>query len=277
MASGRKVVYSPDDLFRILKTFIQDGKVPKIADLIRDQGLPDKFEARAELIQFTAQYAKMSRITDNTRDSCHKIMRLLVAQGCNVDAPDVSGFTAMHWACKKGYVEMVDVLIELKANLNSSDRSGITPLHMCSSEQIMERLIMNGANVNVKNSHKETKLHLLASDPNEHSILMMNLLLGTRKLGVDEDSVQLDEYDEKGNTPRHILAFYIINNKENHNEKLEHAMTMLTGMLKGGASPDVQDGKKKTLRYYAVHDELVSIAVERSREGCRVCSSCVVQ
>lgn len=65
-----------------------------------------------------------------------------------------SGFTALHWAAKHGKSEMVTMLVNAGAEINSRDHGGYTPLHIAAlhgHQQIMNLLISNyGAKESVR-------------------------------------------------------------------------------------------------------------------------------
>ncbi|CAB4031255.1 acyl- -binding domain-containing 6-like, partial [Paramuricea clavata] len=52
------------------------------------------------------------------------------------------GMTLLHWACDKGYQDIVEYLIKTKCDINSQDSEGQTPLHyavICEFESIIMR------------------------------------------------------------------------------------------------------------------------------------------
>ena len=55
---------------------------------------------------------------------------LLLADKCLVDAKGQDGYTALHYSCRYGYVNMVRILVKYKANVNAKTNSGDTPLHV---------------------------------------------------------------------------------------------------------------------------------------------------
>src|SRR5262245_26599898 len=57
-------------------------------------------------------------------------VRALLQQRVNVNARDVDGTTALHWAAHLDDVETLNLLISAGANSNASDRQGVTPLSL---------------------------------------------------------------------------------------------------------------------------------------------------
>lgn len=91
----------------------------------------------------------------------------------NVDAADEEGMTLLHWACDRGLEDMVQVLIDHKADVNSRDADQQTPLHYaaaCEHVAVARTLLAAGANVTLQDSDGLTPID--AAD----SQIMSNLL-----------------------------------------------------------------------------------------------------
>ena len=105
----------------------------------------------------------------------------LLKQGADIHAKKMnkSGKTALHFASKKGHIEMVRLLIDKGADTNTRDKYGLTPLHLASMEghtEIVRLLIENKANVHAWASSGETALHLASR--NGHIEIVQLLLEG---------------------------------------------------------------------------------------------------
>src|SRR4051812_37931597 len=75
-------------------------------------------------------------------------VRTLVKQQADVNAPQVDGATALHWAVYRDDAEMADVLIRAGANVNAANREGVTPLAMASlygNASMVSKLLKSGA------------------------------------------------------------------------------------------------------------------------------------
>src|SRR5438094_4429765 len=80
-------------------------------------------------------------------------LRALITQKADVNAAQVDGATALHWAVYRQDLEAVELLIQAGAKADTKNREGITPLHMASlygNAKIVDRLIKAGANVKQK-------------------------------------------------------------------------------------------------------------------------------
>ena len=93
-----------------------------------------------------------------------KDVQELLEKGVSVDAvvKEESSWTALMWASMKGYISIVKLLLDNKANVDwSPTQSKITALHLASKyghKDIVESLLDNGANVNAQTSGGFTAL-----------------------------------------------------------------------------------------------------------------------
>ena len=80
-----------------------------------------------------------------------KQARVLVAQKVNVNAPDVDGSTALHWAAHRADVALVDVLLQAGAKATAVNPYGVTPLALAMESGdpgVVSRLLKAGADAN---------------------------------------------------------------------------------------------------------------------------------
>ncbi|KAK7476330.1 hypothetical protein BaRGS_00032448 [Batillaria attramentaria] len=73
--------------------------------------------------------------------------------------------TALFWACAKGFLELVQLLIHKGANVNARTSYNSTPLIAAADRnryQVMRCLVQNGADVNAQTSNGDTACHLAA-------------------------------------------------------------------------------------------------------------------
>jgi uncharacterized protein len=76
------------------------------------------------------------------------IVKLLLANGADVNSRSANSRTALDMTAMKGLVEVTETLIAAGADVNAADSSGITSLHMAISEQhsaVVQLLLKHGA------------------------------------------------------------------------------------------------------------------------------------
>ncbi|XP_011160890.2 ankyrin repeat domain-containing protein 40 isoform X1 [Solenopsis invicta] len=61
----------------------------------------------------------------------------LLNVGVDVNARDVNGWTALHWACKEGHLDIAALLLKNGADRNIRSEIGETPASVCSNQQIL--------------------------------------------------------------------------------------------------------------------------------------------
>ena len=106
----------------------------------------------------------------------------LLAAGANVNVIDFYGRTPLYNACNSGSVKTVSVLLQVNININKSynyayDAKGETVLHLTSKKgyvNIVSLLLAVGASVNVKDHTGMTPLHLAAYEG--HAIICQLLI-----------------------------------------------------------------------------------------------------
>ena len=78
-------------------------------------------------------------------------VRAALARKADVNAPQVDGSTALHWAVERDDVEMADLLIRAGARVAARTREGVTPLQLAAingSAPMLDRLLKAGADPN---------------------------------------------------------------------------------------------------------------------------------
>lgn len=76
--------------------------------------------------------------------------------------------TALHWACKQGYLDVAALLLKNGADKNLRSEIGETPASVCSNQQILYLLGISGDNQRIMT---ESSLHTITSTYNQPDFL----------------------------------------------------------------------------------------------------------
>ncbi|XP_067618406.1 uncharacterized protein [Eurosta solidaginis] len=128
------------------------------------------------------------------------VVKVLLEKDTNVDSNEaIGGFTPLHAAAECGYLELVNFLLQNKADVNARNDRDWTPLHAAALNghlEIVNALILKGANVNASVIDGCTPLHYAIENGHEK---VANILL---KHGANANVVD----KTYNNTPLHYAA-----------------------------------------------------------------------
>jgi len=121
--------------------------------------------ARLSLLMFalagTAQAADKAPVADAAEHGQGALVRELLAKSADVNAAQVDGMTALHWAVNNDDVETAGLLVKSRANVNATNRYGVPPLSIActNGNAAMVRLLLGaGADANASLPGGETVL-----------------------------------------------------------------------------------------------------------------------
>jgi len=103
----------------------------------------------------------------------HNIIKLLVNEGADINSKDNNGITPLMAASMKGNLKAVNFLLSNGAKIDSYDYSKETALFKAAKEgypKIVEKLIQAGAKTNMKNSKGNTPLRIAELNKNKEVI-----------------------------------------------------------------------------------------------------------
>jgi ankyrin repeat protein len=103
-------------------------------------------------------------------------VRSLLTQRVDVNAIDVEGMTALHWAAHWDDLDTAKLLIRAGANARAANRYGVTPLHEAStlgSAAMIETLLKAGADPNAAFGEGETPLMTAARTGSVDAVKML--------------------------------------------------------------------------------------------------------
>jgi ankyrin repeat protein len=121
--------------------------------------------------------AATSDVAEAAMKGNREAVRSLLDRKADVNAPQVDGTTALHWAVEADDLEMADLLIKHGANVSAANHDGATPLLLASvngKAAMIEKLLQGGADPNVPlSSYGDTALMLAARSGNTDALKVL--------------------------------------------------------------------------------------------------------
>jgi uncharacterized protein len=121
--------------------------------------------------------AATSDVADAAQQGDVAAVRKLVTQKADVNAPQLDGATALHWAVYRDDATLVDLLIKAGAKVKVVNGFGATPLSLAAESgnpAIVQRLLEAGADANERMGNSDTVLMMASRTGN---LATMKLLL----------------------------------------------------------------------------------------------------
>jgi ankyrin repeat protein len=113
------------------------------------------------MIYSIASFGADLRVIEAVKKSDAKALRSLISQRPDINAAEVDGSTALHWAAQRDNLEMVDLLLTAGANPKAANRYNVTPLSLAAmngNAGVIERLLKAGAGANDVSEEGQTAL-----------------------------------------------------------------------------------------------------------------------
>ena len=129
-----------------------------------------------------------TRVADAAKRQDRASVRALIRQHADVNAPQVDGTTALHWAARNDDVELAGLLVGAGANVKAANRYGVAPLALACTNgdaQMIRLLLKAGADVNAALPGGETPLMTAARTGNAEAVKA--LLSAGAKVDAKED------------------------------------------------------------------------------------------
>jgi ankyrin repeat protein len=120
--------------------------------------------------------AGRSDVADAVMKGDKAALRTLLQQKADVNAPQVDGATALHWAVYRDDLEAADLLIRAGASVGARNREGVTPVAMASlygNAAIVDRLLNAGADATERGPNGETLLMYAARNGNPEAVKLL--------------------------------------------------------------------------------------------------------
>ena len=176
-------------------------------------------------------------------------VKAALKRGAQVNAKDRHGRSPLHFASKKGNVEVMELLLEHGAQVNVEDGGRRSPLHIASRKAnicAMKVLLEHGAQVDLLDIYSRSPLHAASR---KRSVEVVKLLLD------HEAEVNLiDMYD--------VSSLYIASKKGN--------IKVVKALLERGAQVDLRDWKGRSPLYIASKKGNVDVVKMLLEHGAQV-------
>ena len=138
-----------------IKTAREDEEITRIQALMQDS--PDLVSGKG---------GSMTPLIDAVTMRQLKVATFLLDHQANIELRDANGFTPLLLAAKRGYGDMIDLLLSRGADINAGvQSSGQTVLHLTTlqgSKSLTEQLLARGAKVNAPDASGKTPLYVAA-------------------------------------------------------------------------------------------------------------------
>jgi ankyrin repeat protein len=219
-----------------------------IAELLLEHG------ANVDLREMTGKTILLKVLSRRPQRNLVNIVEFLLKHGTDVNARDDTGTlrSSLHLAEYGDELAVARMLIKHRANVNSQDCDGQTPLHIlsgrraCGEDDVVDHarlLLEHGAEVNSRDNENQTPLLLATALP---CFKLTDVLL---KHGADTNAG-----NNNGKTPLHILSechwMYDEDNLVNHARLL----------LENGAEVNIQDNDNQTPLLLAMEQNRFKLA-----------------
>jgi uncharacterized protein len=117
-----------------------------------------------------------SEVADAAQKGDRAAIQKLIQQKADVNAAQVDGATALHWAVYRDESELADVLIRAGADVKAANSEGVTPLSMAAlygNAAMIDRLIKAGADAKQRGPNGETMVMLAARNGNPQAVTVL--------------------------------------------------------------------------------------------------------
>jgi uncharacterized protein len=117
-----------------------------------------------------------SQVADAAMNGDRQAVTRLMRQKADVNAPQIDGATALHWAVYRDDLELAGTLLAAKADVAAANRVGMTPLAMAAlygNPAMIDRLLKAGADAKALTPNGETMLMLAARNGNPQAVKLL--------------------------------------------------------------------------------------------------------
>jgi ankyrin repeat protein len=117
-----------------------------------------------------------SEIADAAQNGDKAAVQKLIRSKADVNAAQVDGATALHWAVYRDDADLLDILVRAGADVKAANSEGVTPLSMAAlfgNAAMIDRLIKAGADAKQRGPNGETMVMLAARNGNPQAVTVL--------------------------------------------------------------------------------------------------------
>lgn len=146
----------------------------------------------------TAQGAEIGILEASALGSMEQVKSLIKAKPEIINKKGPYGWTPLYVAINANQIQVVEFLLEKRANVQSKDNRGNAVLHYVDTPKMANILIQKGADINAKGKHGRTPLHHLTYRGQKEIIEFLINKGADVSLKDDDNKTPLDIANEKG-------------------------------------------------------------------------------
>ena len=128
------------------------------------------------LISAPAAQNPRSAVADAAQSGARAAVQKLIQAKTDINATQVDGATALHWAVFREDGDLVDLLVRAGANVKAANREGMTPLTMAAlygNATIIDKLLKAGADAKSVGPNGETMVMFAARNGNPQALKVL--------------------------------------------------------------------------------------------------------
>jgi ankyrin repeat protein len=117
-----------------------------------------------------------SEVADAAQKGDQAAVQKLIQQKADVNAAQVDGATALHWAVYREAPQLADILIRAGADVKATNSEGVTPLSMAAlygNAAMIDKLIKAGSDAKQRGPNGETMVMLAARNGNPEAVTVL--------------------------------------------------------------------------------------------------------
>jgi ankyrin repeat protein len=117
-----------------------------------------------------------SEVADAAQKGDRAAIEKLIKQKADVNAAQVDGATALHWAVYRDEPQLADILIRAGADVKAANSEGVTPLSMAAlygNAVMIDKLIKAGADAKQRGPNGETMVMLASRNGNPQAVTVL--------------------------------------------------------------------------------------------------------